>query len=106
MAPQYVDNREGWYDVAGTRVSLASIIYEYRDGASPEMIQEQYETLFLEQGQGAIAFYLAHPEESEQYLRRLQEKWEELRRSANPISPALQKRLEEGRKRMRARDAN
>jgi len=50
--------RNGGYYVAGSRVSLASIIYEYREGAAPETIRQNFPTLSLEQIHGAIAFYL------------------------------------------------
>ena len=34
MQRKYVEMRNGGHYVAGSRVSLASIIYEYRDGAA------------------------------------------------------------------------
>ena len=40
MHRDYVEMRKGGYYVAGSRVSLASIIYEYRDGAAPETIRQ------------------------------------------------------------------
>ena len=40
MAREYVEMRNAGYQVAGTRVSLDSVVYLYRDGASPEAIQE------------------------------------------------------------------
>jgi hypothetical protein len=36
MAHEYTEIRNGGYYVAGSRVSLASIVYAFRDGASPE----------------------------------------------------------------------
>jgi uncharacterized protein (DUF433 family) len=54
---EYVEQRDGWYYVAGSRVSLASIVYEYRDGAAAETIQQNFPTLTLEQVHGAIACY-------------------------------------------------
>src|SRR5205807_5514160 len=36
MQREYVEIRNGAYYVGGSRVSLASIIYEYRDGAALE----------------------------------------------------------------------
>jgi hypothetical protein len=41
-------------------LSLDSIVYLYRDGASPEQIQDDFPSLTLEQIHGAIAFYLAN----------------------------------------------
>jgi hypothetical protein len=39
MPGEYVEERDGDFYVAGSRVSLASIIHEFRDGASPETIR-------------------------------------------------------------------
>lgn len=105
MQREYVEERGGAYYVAGSRVSLASIIYEYRDGAAPETIRQNFPTLSLEQIHGAIAFYLGHQEEAESYLRDLESKWEELERAAKPASPELQHRIEEARKRLLAKQA-
>ena len=105
MQGQYVEMRNGGYYVAGSRVSLASIVYEYRDGASPETIHQNFPTLSLEQIHSAIAFCLGHSEDVETYLGELEKKWHELEGSAKPASPALQHRIEEARKRLLARQA-
>jgi uncharacterized protein (DUF433 family) len=42
---EYVERRNGGYYVAGSRVSLASIICEFRAGASPESIRQNFATL-------------------------------------------------------------
>ena len=101
----YVEKRNGGYYVAGSRVSLASIIYEYKDGAAPETIRQNFPTLSLEQIHGSIAFYLGHQEEAEAYLHHLESKWDELEREAKPVSAELQQRLDEARKRLLARQA-
>jgi uncharacterized protein (DUF433 family) len=98
MQHEYVEMRNGGYYVAGSRVSLASIIYEYRDGAAAETIRQNFPTLSLEQIHGAIAFYLGHPQETEAYLFELKKKWDELERAAKPASDELQQRLEEARR--------
>ncbi len=56
----YIEQREGGYYLAGTRVSLDSVVYAFRSGESAETIQQQFPTLSLEQVYGAIAFYLGH----------------------------------------------
>jgi len=73
MAQDYVEVREGAYYVANSRISLASIVYAFRDGASPETIRENFPSLSLAQVYGGIAFYLNHPEESEAYLQDFEE---------------------------------
>jgi uncharacterized protein (DUF433 family) len=55
----YIEQREGGYYVAETRVSLDSLVYAFRSGESPETIQQQFPTLSLGQVYSAIAFYLA-----------------------------------------------
>jgi uncharacterized protein (DUF433 family) len=102
MQREYVEMRNGGYYVAGSRVSLASIIHEYRDGAAPETIRQNFPTLSLEQIHGAIAFYLGHQQEAETYLSDLDKKWDELER-AKPASPDLQQRIEEAQKRRLAK---
>ncbi|HEX5430335.1 MAG TPA: hypothetical protein VFW83_00100 [Bryobacteraceae bacterium] len=94
--------RNGGDYVAGSRVSLASIVYEYQDGAA---IRQNFPTLSLEQVHGAIAFYLGHSEELEAYLRELEKKWGALERAAKPGSPELQHRIDEARKRLLAKQA-
>src|SRR5271166_6413275 len=98
MQSQYVEMRNGGFYVSGSRVSLASIIYEYRDGAAAETIRQNFPTLSLEQIHGAIAFYLGNRDEAEAYLRGLERKWDELEQSASPASPEIQRRIEEARK--------
>jgi uncharacterized protein (DUF433 family) len=98
MQHEYVETRNGGYYVAGSRVSLASIIYEYRDGAAVETIRQNFPTLSLERIHGAIAFYLGHQQEVEAYLSELEKKWDELERAAKPASPELQQRIAEARK--------
>jgi uncharacterized protein (DUF433 family) len=103
MASQeYVEEREGGYYVAGSRVSLASVIVAFREGASPETIRQNFTSLSLGQVYGAIAFYLNHPAESETYLQRLAARWKELEQQGQPPSEELQKKLEQARQRLLA----
>jgi len=52
MAQDYVEVSEGAYYVANSRISLASIVYAFRDGASPETIRENFPSLSLAQVYG------------------------------------------------------
>lgn len=98
MAKEYIEAREGNYYVAGTRISLDSIVLAFRRGESPETICQNFELLRLEEVYGAIAYYLANQADIDAYLIRQNEKWEEGRRSAEPLPADLRERL------MRARD--
>ena len=68
MTKEYVTQIEGAYRVGGTRVSLDSLVYLYREGMSAESMVESYPTLTLEQVHGALAFYLANRKEIDSYL--------------------------------------
>jgi uncharacterized protein (DUF433 family) len=100
MANEYIEVREGSYYLANSRVSLASIVYAFRDGASPETIRQNFPSLSLAQVYGGIAFYLNHPEESEAYLLDLKKKWAQLERDGQPPTKEMQKKLDEARQRL------
>lgn len=71
------------YRVAGSRVSLDSVIGAYRRGESPEGIIDSFESLSLEQVKNAITFYLANQEEIDQYLRQSEIEGEIIGRQIN-----------------------
>ena len=57
--PEYVNQHDGGYWIADSRVSLDSVVYAFLDGLSPEtIVAECFPVLSLEQAYGAIAFYL------------------------------------------------
>ena len=60
MRNQYIDERDGGYYVAGTRISLDSVVCAFNEGLSPEAIQEDFPSLRRAAIYGAIAFYLDH----------------------------------------------
>ena len=95
---EFVEQRAGgMYYLTGSRVSLASIMYGFQDGESPETIQRNFPTLSLSQVYGAIAFYLGHPQETEAYVAELKRKWEELERNAKPVDADLRARIDRAR---------
>jgi uncharacterized protein (DUF433 family) len=90
---EYVEQRNGGYYVKDSRVSLDTIVYQYRDGASVETIRDRFPVLTLEQIHGALAFYLGHTAEVEASMAEDEKLWEEFRR-AHPAPPGLKERLE------------
>ena len=98
MRSEHIDQREGVYYVSGTRISLDSIVYAFREGCSPETICEDFEGLTLAHVYGAIAFYLDHQADVEGYLLQRKEQWAELERQGTPASPDLHARLERARR--------
>ena len=102
MVKEYVEERNGGYYVAGTRVSLDSIAHGFREGLSPEAILEDFETLTLEQVYGAIACYLANQPAVDAYSARQSQRWREMRRTAKPLPEDLRRRLEAARQQLHA----
>lgn len=98
MSKEYVEQRDGAYRIAGTRVSLDSVVYAFRRGASPESIQRSYPTLTLEQIYGAVAFYLAHTEEIDRHLEAGEKESEEMRRAQREAHPDWYEKLERARR--------
>ena len=98
MAREFIEERGGNYYVAGTRISLDSIVHAFRRGESPETICQNFELLRLEEVYGAVAYYLANQADVDAYLIRQSEKWAEGKRNAEPLPANLRERL------MRARD--
>jgi uncharacterized protein (DUF433 family) len=98
MVSEHVEQREGVYYVHGTRISLDSIVYAFREGCSPETIREDFEVLTLAHVYGAIAFYLDHQPDIDAYLLQRKEQWAELERQGTAASPDLQARLERARR--------
>lgn len=83
---EYVEQRNGGYYVAGSRISLESVLYAFRRGESPETILEPFPAVGSQaKVYGAIAFALDHPQEIEEYLKEQERHWEEARQ-ANPAA--------------------
>jgi uncharacterized protein (DUF433 family) len=93
MAKEYIEERNGGYYVAGTRISLDSIIHAFRRGESPETICQNFELLRLEEVYGSIANYLERQAHFDAYLVRQDEKWAEGRRAGEPLPTDLRERL-------------
>jgi len=102
MAKEYIEERAGNYYVAGTRISLDSIVYAFHRGESPETICQNFELLRLEEVYGAIAYYLANQAEIDAYLTRQDSKWTEGRQNAEPLPADLRERLTRARDELNA----
>ncbi len=98
MSKEYIELKEGAYRIAGSRVSLDSVVYEFLEGRSPEGIRESFPTLSLEQIYGAITYYLGHREEIDVYLREGELQFGELRERTRRENPALTRKLEDARR--------
>jgi uncharacterized protein (DUF433 family) len=66
--------------VAGTRVSLDSVIFAFIEGATPEEIAQDFPTLDLADIYSVISYYLQNRAEVEQYLEQRKVQREEIKR--------------------------
>ena len=105
MAKEYVEQRNGGYYVAGTRVSLDSIVQCFNDGMSPETILGEFDTLTLAQVYGAIAHYLENQAAMDGYRVRQTQRFAAMRREAEPLPKPLQERLRTAREHLRSGQA-
>jgi uncharacterized protein (DUF433 family) len=74
--------------VGDSQVLLDVVIREFRNGAEPEAIARGYPTLNLADVYGAIAYYLRHRREVEQYLATRRQEAEALRREIEAKQPS------------------
>lgn len=102
MNDQPVEQHDGGYWIAGTRVSLDSIVYAFLNGLSAENIVECFPTLTLEQVNGGIAYYQANRAAIDRYLRESEAEFEALRKQSREANSMLHEKLEEARRQMRS----
>jgi uncharacterized protein (DUF433 family) len=94
----YVEHRDAGYYVAGTRISLDSIIHPFKNGASPEAILRSFPLIgSLEKVYGAITFYLANTSAVEAYLTEQERLSQELAAKQTPLPQSLSKKLSQAR---------
>ncbi len=102
VARDYIEKREGGYWIAGTRVSLDSVVYAFLRGAAPDSIAQSFPVLSLEEVYGAIAFYLANQAELGETFADNDREFERLRQQTREANPRLYKKLEEARQQLQS----
>jgi uncharacterized protein (DUF433 family) len=98
MSKEYVEYRDGGYWIAGTRVSLDSIVYAFTAGQTAESIAQSFPVLSLEQVYGAVAFYLTNRPEIDAYLAQAKVDFEAQRRAARDADPMFYQKLAPARR--------
>ena len=99
MDKQYVEKRDEGYWIAGTRISLDSIVFAFLDGLSPEtIVTECFPSIKLEQIYGAITYYLAHRTEIDAYLQQVDVEFETLRQTTQNADPHFHNKLMQARR--------
>ena|SRR5437016_3122603 len=95
---KYVEVRNGGYYVAGTRIGLDVVVYDFRRGRSAEAIFEAYPSVgSLAKVYGAITFILEHPAEVEAYLKD-QDRMFETIKAQYPLPQDMIDRFERAKK--------
>ena len=78
---------DGVIRVAGTRVTLDTVIDTFMTGASPEEIAQDFPVLRLDDVYAVLTYYLRHRAEVDAYLRERRTRAEALRREMETHSP-------------------
>jgi uncharacterized protein (DUF433 family) len=102
MSREYVEHRDGGYWIAGSRVSLDSIVYAFLEGQTAESIAQSFPVLALEQIYGAIAYYLANRAGIDTYLAQAKADYEAKRLAARDSDPAFYQKLANARRQTQA----
>lgn len=101
MHSEYIEQRDGGYYVAGTRISLDSIVYAFNRGESPERILEEFPLLDrVSRVYGAIAFYLDHKPDIDKYLEETEREFEGSAIPLEQANPALWEKIQRARAKM------
>ncbi len=88
---KFTRTNAGVLRIEGTRVSLDSVILAFNQGATPEQIVQDYDSLTLGQVYAAISNYLQNRDEVDAYLAGRAVRREELRSEHNQTG--IRKRL-------------
>jgi uncharacterized protein (DUF433 family) len=94
---EYAEQHDGGYYVAGTRVSLDSVVYGFLEGDSPEGIAYSFQALTLEQIFGSLAYYLANRPVIDEYLRQGEIEYDRLYEESRAKRPEFYARLDAAR---------
>lgn len=82
--------------VPGTRISLDILVAAFKRGASPEAVQEDYDTVPLADVYAIFAYYLRHRDEVEEYIAEQERQGAEARERVEaefPLNESLRAKL-------------
>ncbi|MBA4063800.1 MAG: hypothetical protein C0501_08825 [Isosphaera sp.] len=108
-APPLRVDETGTVRVGATRVILELVVHAFRDGATPEQIVQDYDTLDLADVYSVVGYYLRHRVEVDAYLAERAREGEELRKRIEASQrhlPDIRARLLAARARAEASQPN
>jgi uncharacterized protein (DUF433 family) len=101
MQSEYVEQRDGGYYIAGMRISLDSIVYAFNRGECPAEILENFPALGkVSRIYGALAFYLDHKAEIDEYLEDTGQEFEAHGIPLKRANPALWEKIQSAKAKM------
>ena len=88
---------DGSIRIGSSRVTLDTVVHEFKGGATAEQIQDDFPRRSLREIYGVISYYLEHEEQVEEYLRRRDQEADRIRRKFEdrPRADALRRRIRE-----------
>jgi len=97
MSSYVTRNPRGTLVVAGSSVTLGSVVHAFWAGETPETICQAFPSLTLEQAYGAIAYYLAQRDAVDGELATQDAEAARLREEARARNADLRRRLASAR---------
>lgn len=89
LEPIPLSTVDGVTRIAGTRVTLDTVIDTFKTGASPEEIVQDFPVLQLDDVYAVLTYYLRHRPEVELYLQERRGRGEAIRREIEAHSPQM-----------------
>ncbi len=90
----YIEYRDNGYWIKAKRVSLDSVVHQWREGLSPESIRECYPVLSLREVYGAITFYLENQETIDVYLKQAEQEEKAVAENLRATYPDIHLRMD------------
>lgn len=84
---EHVEERDGEYYAARTRVPVGVVIAAWKRGDAPERIVEQFPSLSLADVYGVIAYFLDHEQDLQAHFAGLRDEYERARQAARVAHP-------------------
>ena len=84
------------YYIAGSRVSLDSVVHAFHRGESPKGIVDSWPSLTLDQVMGSLIFYQTNREVVDQYLVEGEESFRNLREQIRTANATTYSKLTRG----------
>lgn len=79
------EDEHGAIRVGNTRVTLETLVHQFRQGATPESVAQDFDSLNLRDVYAVFAYYLQHQDEIDEYLRDCDHKAQAVRQQIQTV---------------------